>query len=68
MKIVFLHHSTGHVVWLGTTSKVSAKIFGKSAVKSWIDELQQEEQHELRDRGDELPDDKRRLPLGQLPV
>jgi hypothetical protein len=37
MKIVFLHHSTGQGVWLGTTSKVSAKIFGKSAVKNWID-------------------------------
>jgi len=37
MKIVFLHHSTGHVVWLGTTSRISAKIFGKSAVKSSID-------------------------------
>jgi hypothetical protein len=37
MKIMFLHHSTGRAVWLGTTSKVSAKIFGKSAVKSWID-------------------------------
>jgi hypothetical protein len=37
MKIMFLHHSTGQVVWLGTTSKVSSKIFGKSAVKSWID-------------------------------
>jgi hypothetical protein len=35
-RIAFLHHSTGHVVWLGTTSKVSSKIFGKSAVKSWI--------------------------------
>ena len=39
MKIVFLHHSTGHVVWLGTTSKWSAKIFGTSAVKSAIDAL-----------------------------
>ena len=37
MKIVFLHHSTGKVVWLGTTSKVSSKILGKSAVKNWID-------------------------------
>jgi len=39
MKIVFLHHSTGHVVWLGTTSKWRAKIFGTSAVKSAIDAL-----------------------------
>lgn len=38
MRIVFLHHSTGQVVWLGTTSKVSAKVFGKSAVKGWIDD------------------------------
>ena len=68
MKIAFLHHSTGQVVWLGTTSKVSAKVFGKSAVESWIRRLQQEERHELRDRGDELPDDERGLPLGQLPV
>jgi hypothetical protein len=37
MKIAFLHHSTGQVVWLGTTSKVMSRIFGKSAVKSWID-------------------------------
>jgi hypothetical protein len=36
MKIAFLHHSTGRVVWLGTTSKVAAKVFGKSAVGSWI--------------------------------
>jgi len=42
MKIVFLHHSTGHVVWLGTTSKWSAKIFGKSAVKSAIGGLNKE--------------------------
>ncbi len=37
MKIAFLHHSTGQVVWRGTTSKWMAKIFGKSAVKSWMD-------------------------------
>jgi hypothetical protein len=37
MKIVFLHHSTGQAVWLGTTSKLISKIFGKSAVKSWVD-------------------------------
>ncbi len=36
MKIAFLHHSTGQVVWLGTTSKVMSKVFGKSAVGSWI--------------------------------
>ncbi len=36
MKIVFLHHSTGEVVWVGTTSKVNSKVFGKSAVKSWM--------------------------------
>ncbi|MGZ9190526.1 MAG: hypothetical protein ACXW39_10765 [Nitrospira sp.] len=35
-RIVFLHHSTGHAVWVGDTSKVSAKILGKSDVKSWI--------------------------------
>jgi len=33
--IVFLHHSTGEVIWLGTTSK-AAQAFGKSAVKNWI--------------------------------
>ena len=37
MKIAFLHHSTGYVVWRGTTSKLMAKIFGRSAVGSWID-------------------------------
>ena len=36
MKIGFLHHSTGRVVWLGTTSKLMSKIFGKSAVGNWI--------------------------------
>ena len=36
MKIAFLHHSTGHVVWMGTTSKIGAKVFGKSAVGNWI--------------------------------
>lgn len=36
-RIVFLHHSTGEVVWLGTTSKVGSKVFGKSAVKKWLD-------------------------------
>jgi hypothetical protein len=36
MKIAFLHHSTGYVVWMGTTSKIGAKIFGKSAVGNLI--------------------------------
>lgn len=35
-RIVFLHHSTGQVVWVGTTSKVSLKIFGTGDVKKWI--------------------------------
>ena len=35
-RIVFLHHSTGQVVWIGNTSKLSAKILGRSDVKSWI--------------------------------
>jgi hypothetical protein len=38
VKIIFLHHSTGKVVWRGTTSRVMAKIFGKSAVKNWMDD------------------------------
>ena len=37
MKIVFLHHSTGRVVWIGTTSKLMSKFFGKSDVKGWIE-------------------------------
>ncbi len=41
-KIMFLHHSTGHVVWLGTTSKVSSKILGRSAVKSRIGDYNKE--------------------------
>jgi hypothetical protein len=36
-RIVFLHHSTGQVVWRGTTSRVSSKVFGRSAVKGWMD-------------------------------
>ena len=36
-RIVFLHHSTGQVVWTGKTSKLMSKIFGKSDVGSWID-------------------------------
>lgn len=36
MKIAFLHHSTGHVVWRGTTSRWTAKLLGKSAVGSWM--------------------------------
>ena len=36
MKIAFLHHSTGRVVWRGTTSKWSAKLLGKSAVGNWM--------------------------------
>ncbi len=36
VKIGFLHHSTGYVVWMGTTSKISRKVFGKSALGSWI--------------------------------
>jgi len=34
-KIAYLHHSTGEVVWLGTTSKVGVKL-GRSAVGNWI--------------------------------
>ena len=37
MRIIVLHHSTGQVVWRGTTSRLMAKIFGKSAVGSWMD-------------------------------
>ena len=36
VKIGFLHHSTGEVVWTGTTSKVTAKVLGKSALGSWF--------------------------------
>jgi len=36
VKAVFLHHSTGQVVWVGTTSKVALKIFGKGDVEKWI--------------------------------
>jgi hypothetical protein len=36
VKIAFLHHSTGEVVWVGSTSKVSSKVFGNSDVKKWI--------------------------------
>lgn len=51
MRIVFLHHSTGEVVWLGTTSKVSAKVFGKSAVKSWMGDYNKQHgtSHEIED-------------------
>ena len=35
-KIAFLHHSTGHAVWLGSTSKPSSRRLGKSDVKNWI--------------------------------
>lgn len=34
-KIAFLRHSTGEVVWLGSTSKIGVKL-GKSAVGSWL--------------------------------
>ena len=34
-KIAYLHHSTGEVVWLGSTSKIGVKL-GKSAVGNWI--------------------------------
>jgi len=36
MRIMFLHHSTGYVVWMGSTSRIGAKVFGKSAVGSWF--------------------------------
>jgi hypothetical protein len=36
VRIVFLHHSTGQAVWVGSTSHVSSKILGKSDVRSWI--------------------------------
>lgn len=36
MRIGFLHHSTGYVVWMGTTSRISAKVFNKTALGSWI--------------------------------
>jgi len=51
MKIVFLHHSTGHVVWRGTTSRWMAKIFGKSAVKSWMDSYNEKNntRHEIEE-------------------
>jgi len=35
-RIVFLHHSTGQVVWTGRTSKAALKVFGKSDVGTWI--------------------------------
>jgi hypothetical protein len=36
VRIGFLHHSTGYVVWMGTTSRISAKVFNKTALGSWI--------------------------------
>jgi hypothetical protein len=42
VKIVFLHHSTGQVVWIGNTptagfyNRFLFKIFGKGDVKTWI--------------------------------
>lgn len=35
-RIVFLHHSTGNVVWVGNTSKIMARVLGKSDVKAWF--------------------------------
>jgi len=37
-KIVFLHHSTGQVVWTGSTSKVRFKLTGKGDVQNGISE------------------------------
>ena len=49
-RIVFLHHSTGQTVWLGSTSEAGSKILGKSDVEKLDDRLQQDEQHSQRSR------------------
>ncbi len=36
LKIVFLHHSTGQVVWVGSTSKIAFKITRKGDLGRWI--------------------------------
>ena len=68
MKIAFLHHSTGQVVWMGTTSKIGAKVFGKSAVGSWITDYNKKNGTSYEIEEMHLPDDERGLPVGQLPV
>jgi hypothetical protein len=35
-KVVFLHHSTGRVVWYGNTPKLVFKITGKGDVQKWM--------------------------------
>ncbi len=66
VKIMLLHHSTGHVVWMGTTSRVGAKLFGKSALKSRMDAYNKQRHQLRRIRPDELPATSKGT-LGQLP-
>jgi hypothetical protein len=37
VRIAFLHHSTGRIIWTGKTSRVEYKIFKKGDVAKWFD-------------------------------
>ena len=40
-KIIFLHHSTGYTVWLGSTNNLLYKVTGKNDVQKYLDKYNQ---------------------------
>jgi hypothetical protein len=55
VKIVFLHHSTGGVIWAGRTWKVVQKVLGTSDVASWFTEYNRANHTDLRIEQLEFP-------------
>jgi hypothetical protein len=67
MKIAFLHHSTGQVIWMGATSKVGAKVFGKSALGSWFTDYNKKNGTRYEIEEQNFPDTSQGYPWANYP-
>ncbi len=57
-KVIFLHHSTGHNIWKGGTSKISYKLFKKGAFTKWLDKYNQENKTQISVKEQAFPKSK----------
>ena len=67
MKIGFLHHSTGGIVWRGTTSKLASKVFGKSALGRWMKEYNSQNKTDYEVEPMYFPNTKEGYPWANFP-
>jgi len=58
VRIIFLHHSTGKNIWRGDVSKLSYKIFKKSAVQKWFSKYNRQNSTNYQIEETYFPNDK----------